>query len=126
MAHYRTHPRPLHLPTLRTPRCPPGDGTIEADHILNARRGGHPHDPNNGQALCTHCHTIKTHTEAAAGRAAKSTRRPPQHTPDSCHTPRHDRPPGVGESRPAIGATEGIGTRAACSATRLPGKDDRP
>lgn len=62
-------------------RGTPGDGTIEADHILNVRRGGHPHDPNNGQALCTHCHTIKTHTEAAAGRAAKSTRRPPQPHP---------------------------------------------
>lgn len=59
----------------------PTGRTLEADHILNIRRGGNPDDPDNGQTLCGPCHTIKTQAEAAAGRAAKSTRRPPQPHP---------------------------------------------
>ena len=53
----------------------PTGRTLEADHILNTKRGGTDH-PDNGQTLCRNCHTIKTQAEATQGRAAKSTRRP--------------------------------------------------
>ncbi len=38
-----------------------------ADHIIELRDGGAPHDPNNGQALCYRCHSVKT-LEAIAAR----------------------------------------------------------
>lgn len=55
----------------------PTGRTLQADHIVNVKRGGAEYDPNNGQALCTRCHKSKTQAEAAAARAAKSRRRPP-------------------------------------------------
>lgn len=54
----------------------PGDGIIQADHIVNVARGGAEYDPANGQALCKHCHDRKTHAEARASRAKNSRLRP--------------------------------------------------
>lgn len=59
----------------------PGDGIIQADHILNIKRGGAPHDPDNGQALCKHCHDHKTQAEARAAKARNSNRRPRERHP---------------------------------------------
>jgi len=41
-----------------------------ADHVIEIADGGNPHDPGNGQALCTECDKIKTRT-AAKARAAR-------------------------------------------------------
>ena len=54
---------------------------MQADHIHNVARDGAEYDVGNGRALCTDCHKPKIQAEAAAGRAAKSTRRPPQQHP---------------------------------------------
>lgn len=63
-------------------------GADEVDHRLNVARGGN-HDPDNlapihGSAcpICgRHCHTEKTQTEAAAGRAQVGRRRQPERHP---------------------------------------------
>jgi len=50
-----------------------GAPATEADHIIN--RAVAPHldlDVDNGQALCSRCHKIKTRAEANAARAARS------------------------------------------------------
>ncbi|WP_434143699.1 HNH endonuclease [Leucobacter sp. gxy201] len=58
---------------LQYPGCTGG-----ADHIINVRAGGARYDPANGQAACTHCHKIKTQTEAQAARRTSKTRTDPR------------------------------------------------
>ncbi|HVL70255.1 MAG TPA: HNH endonuclease signature motif containing protein [Beijerinckiaceae bacterium] len=38
-------------------------GKLYADHVVEIRDGGAPLDPANGRALCSSCHTRKTHAE---------------------------------------------------------------
>lgn len=59
----------------------PGDGIMQADHIRNVAQGGDQYDPGNGRALCEPCHQPKTQAEAAAGRAARSRKRPSERHP---------------------------------------------
>ncbi|MDM7488722.1 HNH endonuclease [Rhodococcus sp. CSLK01-03] len=57
----------------------PGDGSVEADHVVNVAEGGLD-DVVNGQTLCVDCHKTKTQREAAQARALKSRKRPaPRH-----------------------------------------------
>lgn len=52
-----------------------GKPATEADHKLAIGLGGDPHDwENNGQALCTDCHDIKTKQDTADIRAAAKRR----------------------------------------------------
>lgn len=59
-------------------RC--GADGHEVDHIRNVKAGGSD-DDSNLVTLCTRCHDEKTRREAAAGRAAKGRRRPPEPHP---------------------------------------------
>ena len=59
----------------------PGDGIMQADHIHNVATSGAEYDVDNGRALCIDCHKPKIQAEAAAGRSAKSTRRPAKQHP---------------------------------------------
>jgi 5-methylcytosine-specific restriction protein A len=52
----------------------------EVDHITNVASGG-TDDDSNLWVLCTGCHAAKTKTEAAAGIARRSRRRPPEGHP---------------------------------------------
>lgn len=52
-----------------------GKPATEADHKLAIGLGGDPHDwENNGQALCTDCHDLKTKQDNADIRAAAKRR----------------------------------------------------
>lgn len=51
----------------QAPGCGRAERRMFADHIVELRDGGAPHDPKNGQCLCGSCHTAKT----AARRAAR-------------------------------------------------------
>lgn len=61
-----------------------GDAGHEVDHIINVKAGGTDED-SNLVTLCARCHAAKTRTEAAAGRARRSHRRPPEPHPGLTH-----------------------------------------
>jgi 5-methylcytosine-specific restriction protein A len=44
----------------------------EVDHTHNAAAGGAELDPANARAICAPCHLIKTRTESARGRRART------------------------------------------------------
>ena len=85
-AHRRWRRAVLHRDGYRCQQCgyqgsataKPAD--VEADHILNVKRGGDD-SIDNGQTLCVPCHEVKTKTEAAEGRRRRSRRRPERRHP---------------------------------------------
>jgi 5-methylcytosine-specific restriction endonuclease McrA len=46
-------------------RCGKRTGRMFADHIIELKDGGNPHDLSNGQCLCGSCHTLKTNNHRA-------------------------------------------------------------
>lgn len=54
--------------------------TIE-DHVIPLAQGGDRWSYTNRRGCCSHCHTIKTQTEAHTARSATTTRRPTERHP---------------------------------------------